>query len=193
MFACTTLVAISIALSNQRLDPGIHAALYWIIIFFSAMSALFGVFSREEDTGTAPTLRVFTRPSVVFAGKLLYNILLLIFLTIIITPLYMILMNVGDADWLTMAVIALLGVVGLAGATTIIGAIVAQAPVRGALFAVLSFPVLLPLLLLAISATGAALDGRGWVAAAGDLRLIVAYVVIMITASSVLFDFVWNG
>jgi len=78
-------------------------------------------------------------------------------------------------------------------ATTIIGAIVAKASVRGALFAVLSFPVLLPLLVAAIGGTDAALLGAGWNGAENQLRLLVAYAVIMITASAVLFDFVWNG
>ncbi len=77
MFAFTTLVVISFSLGQLGLSAQVLSALYWIIIFFSAMSALAGVFVKEEDTKTAQTLRLFARPSVIYAGKLIYNMLLL--------------------------------------------------------------------------------------------------------------------
>jgi heme exporter protein B len=193
MFAFTTLVVISFSLGQLKLSVPIQSALFWIVIFFSAMSALAGVFIKEEDTKTAQTLKLFARPSVVYAGKLLYNVLLLSMLCIVITPLYAIFMNVDIPNITLFCVVVFLGVIGLAGATTIIGAIVAKANVRGALFAVLSFPVLLPLLIAAIGGTNAALEDQGWVGAENHLKLLTGYAVIMITASVVLFDFVWNG
>lgn len=193
MFAFTTLVAVSFSIGQLDLSTGLQAALFWIIIFFSSMSALAGVFVREEDTGTGQTLRLFAQPSVIYAGKLLYNIALLFLLCLVLTPLYIVFLDVEVLDWGVMLTTIALGVIGLAGATTIVGAIVAKAAVRGALFAVLSFPILLPLLILAIRATTVALEGSGWALATGNVKLLAAYAVIMITASTVLFDFVWNG
>lgn len=193
MFAFTTLVVISFSLGQVSLSTTVHAALYWITMFFSAMSALAGVFIKEEDTKTAQTLRLYARPSIIYTGKLIYNIVLLLILCLLITPFYIIFMHVAVPDPVLFAVIVTLGAIGLAGATTIIGAIVAKANTRGALFAVLSFPVLLPLLVAAISGTNAALNNEGWAGAENDIKLLVAYAVIMITASAVLFDFVWNG
>ena len=193
MFAFTTLVVISFSLGQLSLNVQVLSALYWIVIFFSAMSALAGVFVKEEDTKTAQTLRLFAKPSVIYAGKLIYNMLLLVILCLLITPLYVIFMNVNVPDWPLFLIVIFLGVIGLAGATTIIGAIVSKANVRGALFAVLSFPVLLPLLVAAIGGTNAALMDAGWAGAGNYLKLLTGYAVIMITASTVLFDFVWNG
>jgi heme exporter protein B len=193
MFAFTTLVVVSFSLGQLSLNVQVLSALYWIIIFFSAMSALAGVFVKEEDTKTAQTLRLFARPSVVYAGKLAYNVLLLTILCVMVTPLYVIFMNVTVPDWPLFLIVIALGIIGLAGATTIIGAIVAKANVRGALFAVLSFPVLLPLLVAAIGGTNAALMAAGWSGAENHVKLLVAYAVIMITTSVALFDFVWNG
>lgn len=193
MFAFTTLVVVSFSLGQLALSAQVLSALYWIIVFFASMSALAGVFVREEDNKTTQTLRLFARPSVIYAGKLIYNMLLLAILCALLTPLYVIFMNVTVPDWQLFLTVMLLGIIGLAGATTIIGAIVAKANVRGALFAVLSFPVLLPLLVAAIGATNAAMQGAGWAGAENHLKLLVAYAVIMITASAVLFEFVWNG
>lgn len=193
MFAFTTLVVISFSLGQLQLSVPVLAALYWIIVFFSAMSALAGVFIKEEDTKTSQTLRLFARPSMIYTGKLIYNSLLLLILCTLITPLYIVFMNVTVPDYTLLIVVILLGAIGLAGATTIIGAIVAKANVRGALFAVLSFPVLLPLLVAAINGTDAVLENEGWIGAQNSLKLLTGYAVIMITASVVLFDFVWNG
>ena len=193
MFAFTTLVVVSFSLGQLSLGVQVLSALYWIIIFFASMSALSGVFVKEEDAKTAQTLRLFARPSVIYTGKLIYNMLLLTILCALLTPLYVVFMNVTVPDWPLFLVVILLGIIGLSGATTIIGAIVAKANVRGALFAVLSFPVLLPLLVAAIGGTDAALVGAGWGGAENHVKLLVAYAVIMITASAVLFDFVWNG
>ncbi len=193
MFAFTTLVVVSFSLGQLSLGVQVLSALYWIIIFFASMSALSGVFVKEEDAKTAQTLRLFARPSVIYAGKLIYNMLLLAILCALLTPLYVVFMNVTVPDWPLFLVVVLLGIIGLSGATTIIGAIVAKANVRGALFAVLSFPVLLPLLVAAIGGTDAALVGAGWAGAENHVKFLVAYAVIMITTSAVLFDFVWNG
>ncbi len=193
MFAFTTLVVVSFSLGQASLGPSILAALYWIVIFFASMSALAGVFIKEEDTKTAQTLKLYARPSVIYTGKLIYNIILLLLLCLLVTPLFVILMRVDVPDLSLFIVVILLGAIGLAGATTLIGAIVSKANVRGALFAVLSFPILLPLLVAAIGGTQAALADDGWVGAANDIKLLIAYAVIMIAISVVLFDFVWNG
>jgi len=193
MFAFTTLVVVSFSLRQAALKVDILAALYWIIIFFASMSALAGVFIKEEDTKTAQTLKLYAKPSVIYTGKLVYNIILLLLLCLLVTPLFVILMDVSVPDPLPFVVVILLGAIGLAGATTLIGAIVAKANVRGALFAVLSFPILLPLLVAAIGGTNAVLSGDGWIGAENDIKLLIAYAVIMIAISVVLFDFVWNG
>ncbi|MFH2056773.1 MAG: heme exporter protein CcmB [bacterium] len=193
MFAGTTLVIISVSLMQVKLSEKALAALYWIAIFFSAVTSLFNVFSREEDKGTAQTLQLFARPAVIYVGKLFFNTLLLFILCGLLTPLYLAFMNVTQANWGLLIAVTILGTIGLAGGTTIIGAMVAKAAVRGALFGVLSFPVLLPLLLVAIGGTEAALAQESWSVAADQLRLLVAYDVIVITLSLVLFDYVWKS
>ena len=86
----------------------------------------------------------------------------------------------------------LLGSIGIASATTIIAAIVSKATVRGALFAVLSFPLLLPVLLSAISAVSTALRGTDFAEMWPHVKILIAYPIIVVTISYVLFDYVWN-
>ena len=191
LFAVTSVVMIGFATSMAGTQPRTQAALFWVIIFFSAMSALSQVFVKEEEAGTSLALKLAARPDAVYFGKLLFNLMLLALLTAVVTPLFIMLVDMKVYDWATFTAVLVLGVFGLAGATTTVAAIVAQASSRGALFAVLSFPILLPLLIAAIGGTMAALDPVGAASAAGELKLMGAYAVVMLTGSWLLFEFVW--
>jgi heme exporter protein B len=191
LFAVTSVVVVGFGTASAMPNGFIIASLFWIVVFFAAMSALAHVFVKEEETGTALALRLAAKPSAVYFGKLAFNALLLTMLALVITPLFLLLVEMKVYQWGLFLATLGLGLAGLAGATTIIGAMVARASVRGALFAVLSFPLLLPLLMAAIGATQAALDPVGAAVATDEIRLLIAYVVAMTTGSWLLFEFVW--
>jgi heme exporter protein B len=86
----------------------------------------------------------------------------------------------------------LLGSIATASATTIIAAIIAKANTKGALFPVLSFPVLLPLILSGVETTYQSLAGVSFEAARNNFQIIAAYIVVVIATSFMLFDFVWK-
>jgi heme exporter protein B len=192
MFALVTLTVISFAVGLLSPTLEILAALFWIILFFAAMSGLAQAFIREEESGTAMILRLSAEGSVILFGKMFFNFLLLLILAILIVPLFIVFLKVTPADWTIFLGGLILGLIGLSGATTIIAAIVSKASVKGALFTVLSFPVLLPLLIAAIEITKTAFIGGMFVEIAAPFQLLAAYDVIMITLSLMLFDFVWR-
>ena len=80
----------------------------------------------------------------------------------------------------------------LAAAATLVAAIVAQAGVKGALFTVLSFPILIPVLIAGVGTTRKALALAGPGEAGTELQLLVSYAGVMLTLSILLFDFVWQ-
>lgn len=191
LFAVASVVVVGFSTARAGLDGFTAGALYWIVLFFSAMSALAHVFVKEEDTRTALALRLAARPSAVYFGKLLFNALLLVLLALLITPLFIGLVDMTIYNWTLFAATVTLGVAGLAGAATMLAAIVSRSSLRGALFAVLCLPILLPVLLAAVGATQAAMDPVGAASGTDELRLLLAYGVAMITGSWLLFDFVW--
>jgi heme exporter protein B len=193
LFAVTTVTMVGLATAGGGVPARLQAPLFWLVVFFSAMSALSQVFVKEEETGTVMVLRLVARPDAVFFGKLLFNLMLLALLQALIIPLFLLLVGMRIVDWPVFLASVVLGTVALAGATTIVAAIVARASARGALFAVLSFPLLLPLLVAAIGATQAALDPVGASGAAAEFKLLIAYGIAMLTASWLLFEFVWEA
>jgi heme exporter protein B len=191
LFAVTSVVVVGFSTAKASPDGFTTAALYWIVMFFSAMSALAHVFVKEEDTQTGLALRLSARPAAVYFGKLLFNGVLLLALAALVTPLFIGLVGMTIHAWDIFLLTLGLGVAGLAGAATMVAAIVARASIRGALFAVLSLPILLPVLLAAVGATQAAMDPVGAASAADEIRLLFAYGVAMVTGSWLLFEFVW--
>lgn len=192
MFGVTTLAVVSFALGQSGLSPKILSALFWIIMFFSAMSGLAQTFIREEETGTSLILNLTAEPNSIYIGKLLFNLTLLITMTVIITPMFFIFTDAPTGNILPFVVILVLGILGLVSATTLVAAIISKASVKGALFAVVSFPVLMILLMVLVGATEKILDNQGLTAVSSEIQVLVSYVVVMTTVSLLLFKFVWR-
>ncbi len=192
LFAVVTLSAVSFAIGTYSVSQETLSALLWIILFFSSMSGLAHIFVREEETHTADTLRLVATPTSIFLGKLLFNIILLFILEIIIIPLFLGVMNLQVQNYLLFFLTLIIGSIGLAGGGTIVGAIISKASSKGALFTVLAFPILLPVLISGISATKKAVTQPLFAEASGELQAIIAYAVVIITASILLFDFIWD-
>ncbi|MFQ6008148.1 MAG: heme exporter protein CcmB [Candidatus Zixiibacteriota bacterium] len=192
MFAITTLAVVSFSVGQSGLSPKLLAALFWIILFFSAMSGLAQTFIREEEAATAVTLRLLADPDSVYIGKLLFNFILLSVMAGIITPVFFLFTDAVTHGIPLFIVILATGVIGLSAATTLVAAIIAKASVKGALFAVLSFPILMPLLLVLISATEKVMEDATLGDISTEIQFIAAYGVVMITGSILLFKFVWQ-
>jgi len=160
-----------------------------VILLFAAAAGLPRAFVHEEETHTATALRLAATPSAVFAGKALFSASLLLAVEALLVPLYVAVMQLPVASLADLLLALFAGGVGLALASTLLAAIAAQAQGRAALFPILAFPVLLPLLLLAIELTRGAVGG-----AAGDgvLANLVLYDATMAVAGLMLFPFVWN-
>jgi heme exporter protein B len=193
MFVITTIAIIMFSLGSEGAPPDVLSGMLWVVIFFAAMSGLSRTFVSEEERGTSMTLQLLAPGSAVFFGKLLFNLVLSVALNAVTVVLYAAFVNGFVIKTLSIFLVAvLLGSVGLAAAATIIAAIIARANTKGTLYPVLSFPILLPLLLAVINATRLASEGAFFQEAAGEFQLLISYIVVVVTASATVFDFVWK-
>lgn len=192
LFALVTLVAVSFSIGTFNANSDIKSALLWIIIFFSAMSGLSHIFVREEEKHTADTLKLVARPTGIFLGKFLFNLFLLYALELITIPLYFAVMNYEVSGVAVFICVLVLGSLGLSAGATMTAAIISKASAKGALFAVLSFPILLPVIIAGINGTKIAVKHVEFGKASSELQMLFAYSVVVITAAILLFDFVWN-
>ena len=193
LFAFTTLVVVSVSLGpiGVSLSQGtaVLPVLLWIILLFSAAAGLPRAFVHEEETQTATALRLAATPSALFCGKLLYGLTLTLALEVLITPLYVAMTSLTVKSPGLLAGVLAAGGFGLAAGSTLVAAIIAQARGKGTLFSVLAFPVLLPLLLIAVELTRGAVAGD-----AADVALLqlLLYDASVTVAGFMLFPVVWN-
>ena len=207
--AALTLIALSFRgapLASFRTDAdralqvltreAVAASLLWVLVFFTAATGLGRTFVQEAERGTALALRLSARATAVWTGKYAANTLLLLVLTLLAAPVLLAILEVRPANAGLLVCVLFIGVVGLAAVMTFTAVLVAQASAKSGLLAALSFPLLVPLFLAGVNGTKASLgfgnEAGRWMPALGDLQVLGSYAVIAVTASLLLFDFVWN-
>ena len=195
LFAICSVVAVSLGLGplNRSAElPLVHAAFLWIVLLFAAFTALARVFVVEEEQRTASALRLAAPPTAVYLGKLCFNLVLLLGLTVLVTLLAIVLFRMQVRNPGMAVVMLLSGAFALVAGTTLVAAIIARSTSRGALFAVLSLPILIPMLVTAVRGTALALAGSGWERGASPIQALIAYAVTMFVTSLFLFATVWE-
>ena len=193
MFIIVALSVILFSIGNEKVPQNLTAGLLWVVIFFSAMSGLSRAFVSEEERGTSLILHLIAAPTTIFSGKLLFNLILVFLMNIIITILYSVLFEEFIIrNFLLFFLTFILSNIGLAIASTIIAAIISKAGAKGTLYPVLSFPILLPLILISVMLTSYSMVGTSFADAVIELAVLACYDVIMLTISYMLFDFIWK-
>jgi len=193
LFAFTTLVVVSVSLGPLGVSvsrgTAVLPVLLWVILLFSAAAGLPRAFVQEEETQTATALRLAATPSALFCGKLLYGMTLTLALEALVTPVFVAMTSLDVKSPGLLAAVLAAGGYGLAAGSTLVAAIIAQARSKGTLFSVLAFPVLLPLLLIAVELTRHAVAGDPADVALLQLLLYDGSVTV---AGFMLFPVVWN-
>jgi len=193
MFVLSSLFLIALAIGQEPINTHLQSALLWVVIMFSAAIGLGRSFIAEEERGTVLLLQLNLRGSQVLAGKLVFNLILLLAVDVVGLVMFRFLLNMPIENLTLLISVLALGSVGIAGATTLLSAIIARASNKGPLLPVLLFPMLIPLLLSVVKAARQALDGGlGWSGAQAEMAIMASFAGVVITASFLLFEFVWT-
>lgn len=192
MFIIVVISIIKFSLGEENISNEVNAGLLWIIIFFSTSNGLSRVFVAEEERGTSLVLKLSAGSKSVLLGKLLFNTILTFIINFFIILLYVLITNLNIKALASFSVVIILGNFGLSAVMTVIAALISKAGSKGTLFPVLSFPLLLPLLLSSISATLLTIEGVSFAGIAGELQMTASYTIVLITASFLVFDLIWN-
>lgn len=189
LFSVTTLTSVSFAVGRLGERTDLLAAMLWVVLLFAALASLAHAFVREVEGRTLLFLRLVASPTAIALGKLLFNLLFLVALEVVTVPLFLVLMGGPPPRWGSFLAILLLGSVALAASSTLVGAVIAQTRGRGALFAGVSFPLLLPMLAAAVSGTRAQ-----WVGGpvTMELKLLAAFAAAVLGMSLLLYDHLWE-
>ncbi|MEJ6981324.1 heme exporter protein CcmB [Pedobacter sp. P351] len=178
-------------LSFKQINPITWNALFWIIMLFASVNAIAKSFI-QENKGRQLYYYSIAGAKAVILSKIIYNILLMLLLSIIALGFYMLVFNnpVGDPLFYMLAV--LIGSISFATVFTMISGIASKANNSGALMAILSFPVIIPLLMVLIQFSKNAMDGLDRSVSLNEIGVLAAINLIVITVSLILFPYLWK-
>lgn len=178
-------------LSFKRIiDPATWNALFWIILLFASINAVAKSFINETR-GRLLYLYTLASPQAVILSKIIYNSLLLIILSGLCLFVYTLFVGNIIQDLPLFLITLLLGSFGFSSLLTMVSAIASKTNNNFTLMAILSFPIMMPLLMVLIKLSKNAIDGLElW-----DLNSILVLMflnVIIITLSYILFRYLWR-
>jgi heme exporter protein B len=166
-------------------------ALFWIIMSFASINLVLKSFV-EENGGRKIYLYTLASPVSVIFSKILINILVMCVLGIMGYALFSLFMGQIVENILAWWLVLLTGVSGFAATLTMVSAIAGQTRNNFTLMAIMGFPLILPLLLLLISASASAIDGVSTIQILPGLLIILLLELIALTLSYLLFPYLWQ-
>jgi len=178
-------------LTFKRVDPLAWIALYWIIILFASVNAVAKSFIQNSP-GRMLYYYSIANPISILLAKLTYNILLLWVIQWIAFLVMSLLVGQPVQDTFMFLLSGALAAIGIAASGTLISAISHKATNQSTLMAVLSFPVLLPVLTLEIKLAKNALDGLDRFVSYDELWSLAAVDVLVIGVALLLFPYLWK-
>ncbi|MBI4408856.1 MAG: heme exporter protein CcmB [Gemmatimonadetes bacterium] len=168
------------------------AGALWLTVLFSGVLAFNHSYQVELESGALEALLLYPGDHrSIFLGKLIANLVFVLLVEAIVLPLAAVLYHLPLLrPFPGLAGVLLLGTVGFVTLGTFYAAIASRVRAREVLLPLLLFPMLVPVLLAAVEATGALLAGDPMKESGGWIRLLLIFDVIFFVASFFAFEYV---
>jgi heme exporter protein B len=194
--AVTILILLGLALGpdGQALRNAAVGAV-WLATLFSGVLAFNRSFQVEIESGALEPLLLYPGPRwPIFAGKLLANLIFVGLMVVIVMAVGIVLFGITiPPRWITLLAVAALGVIGLVVLGTFYASMSSRSRAREVLLPLLLFPMLVPVLLAATTASKALLGADLMHEAGAWMRLLIGYDMVFIIATFIAFEHVIEG
>ena len=162
----------------------------WVTFAFAGVLSLNRAVIMEKEDGcleglmAAPVSR-----DVIYAGKILSSLMFLLVVEFIALPIFAFLfnLNVFSAE---MLVITVLATVGFVASGTLFSALAVKTKARELVLPILFLPIVVPVIICAVKATGLILEGNSWQGIFNWLLIIGSFDLIFLVISFWVFNFV---
>ncbi len=173
-------------------EPSAWNALFWIILLFASINASSKSF-MQDSRARFVYMYTMASPQAIILAKISYNTILLIVLSLIGFVVYIILLGGNPIQNMPLFLTdVLLGSMGFSAVLTSMSAIAARTNNSFTLMAILSFPLLLPLIMTVVKISKNAIDGL-------DPSISYKYLVVLFglnlisgALSYLLFPYLWK-
>ena len=175
-------------ISFSRIPEVTKNPLFWLIILFTTINGISKGF-MDEQRGFKVYLNQMVRPESVMVSKLLYNLILMVFLSSITMVFYFFFIGLEPMNYLNYTITVILTVSGISVIFTMVSAIAANASKPGMLIPIMSLPLVLPVILIGIKASERAMVLESSSGFFKDWILLFALTVLIAGMSVILFKY----
>lgn len=168
--------------------------LLWVVLIFSAINSTsknFGQYNR----GRFIYLYTVCKPEHFIVAKMLYTILFMVFLTAVTTLFYGVFLGFEPllhANLKMYITTLLLGTVGFAGILSFMSVLAVRANAGTAMTALLSIPLLVPLILAVNELCALSMNNLPWNLASSYVWVAASCDILVIALGYVLFPYLWR-
>lgn len=156
-FALLLVVIFSFSLwVDEKVAVAVAPGIIWIALAFTGALAIDRSFAQEQEGETLTALVLVPgAPLALFVAKTALNILYMLLVQALVTPLVILILSVPVALDTVPALIAALvvGTVGFSAVGTVFSAMLTSVRRRGVLLPIILYPVIIPLLVMGVEAT----------------------------------------
>jgi len=176
---------------DRIIDTDTWNSLFWIILLFVAVNGISKSFIQESP---ARHLYYYTiaSPQAVLLSKVIYNLLLMTILSVLSFIFFLLLMGNMVVNIPLFLTTLVLGSLGLASILTMVAAIASRASNNFSLMAILSFPIVLPLLGTLMKVSKSALSAAQWSGNYGFIIILLTINGAVIILAYLLFPYLWR-
>lgn len=191
-FSTIFICYLSFNVLKGGMNPFAWNALYWIIMLFSAVSAIAKSFVQENEARQLYYFHLVS-PEGIIISKIIYNISFLSVLSFIGYLAFGLILGNPVQDQLVFICAIFLANAGFAITLTLMSAIASKTNNNGMLMPVLSFPVVIPVLLMVIKISKNAIDGLARSESLDEIITLLAVDAIVGALAFILFPYLWRN
>ena len=191
VFSLLVILIFNFALElDIKTRQSVTAGVLWVTFAFAGTLGLSRSMTIEKDQGSLDGLLLApVDRSAIYFGKVISNLAFMLIVEAIVLPLYSVLYNVNLFSP-GLLLILLLGSVGYIVVGTLLAAMAVQSRTRDVLLPILLFPVVIPVLIAAVKASGGYLTGDNLANIRPWLNLLIVYDVVFTAIAFMVFDYV---
>ena len=167
-------------------------SIFWVIILFSSISAVSKSFFQESGNRNYYYYYVLSPDELIFS-KLIYNFLFIVFVTFLTFIIFSFLLGNFIYSLSFFLTLLFVGALSISNCLTLISAISHQVKNNSILISVLSFPVIIPILLLMIRLSKISSSEFSWNLIQDDFYLLILLNIILVAMTKILFSYLWRN
>lgn len=191
VFAVLVILIFNFALElDAKARASVTSGVLWVTFAFAGTLGLNRSMASEKDRGCLDGLLLApVDRSAIYFGKAIGNLIFMLVVELVVLPLYSVLYNT-NLFHPGLLLVVLLGSLGYVAVGTLLSTMAVQARTRDILLPILLFPLVVPVMIAAVKASGGFLQGIPWDELKVWVNLLLVYDVVFAAIAFMFFDYV---